>query len=41
MLKVLIVDDQAAVRTALETLFEVQGLEVASVSNPAGNSCAK
>jgi DNA-binding NtrC family response regulator len=34
MLKVLIVDDQPAVRTALETLFEVQGLPVVAVSNP-------
>lgn len=34
MLKVLIIDDQPAVRTALETLFEVHGLEVVSVSSP-------
>jgi DNA-binding NtrC family response regulator len=35
MLKVLIVDDQPAVRTALQTLFEVQGLPVMAVSSPA------
>jgi DNA-binding NtrC family response regulator len=34
MLKVLIVDDQPAVRTALETLFEVHGLPVVTVSTP-------
>jgi len=34
MLKVLIIDDQPAVRTALETLFEVHGLEALSVSTP-------
>ena len=34
MLKVLIVDDQPAVRTALETLFEVHGLPAVSVSSP-------
>jgi DNA-binding NtrC family response regulator len=34
MLKVLIVDDQPAVRTALETLFEVHGLPAVSVSTP-------
>jgi DNA-binding NtrC family response regulator len=34
MLKVLIIDDQPAVRTALETLFEVHGLPVLSVSTP-------
>jgi DNA-binding NtrC family response regulator len=33
MLKVLIVDDQPAVRTALETLFELNGLATLSVSN--------
>jgi DNA-binding NtrC family response regulator len=33
-LKVLIIDDQPAVRTALETLFEIHGLEVVSVSSP-------
>ena len=34
MLKVLIVDDQPAVRTALETLFEVHSLPVVAVSTP-------
>ncbi|HEY4184779.1 MAG TPA: sigma-54 dependent transcriptional regulator [Polyangia bacterium] len=34
MLKVLIIDDQPAVRTALETLFEVHGLPALSVSSP-------
>jgi DNA-binding NtrC family response regulator len=34
MLKVLIIDDQPAVRTALETLFEVHGLPVVSVRSP-------
>jgi DNA-binding NtrC family response regulator len=34
MLKVLIVDDQPAVRTALETLFELNGLPTVSVSAP-------
>jgi DNA-binding NtrC family response regulator len=34
MLKVLIVDDQPAVRAALETLFEVHGLPVVAVSAP-------
>lgn len=34
MLKVLIIDDQPAVRTALETLFDVHGLEAVSVSSP-------
>jgi DNA-binding NtrC family response regulator len=34
MLKVLIIDDQPAVRTALETLFEVHGLPTLSVSGP-------
>jgi DNA-binding NtrC family response regulator len=34
MLKVLIVDDQPAVRTALETLFEVHGLPAVAVSAP-------
>ena len=34
MLKVLIIDDQPAVRTALETLFEVHGLEAVSVGSP-------
>jgi DNA-binding NtrC family response regulator len=34
MLKVLIVDDQPAVRTALETLLEVRGLPTVSVSTP-------
>ena len=34
MLKVLIVDDQPAVRTALETLFELHELETVSVSTP-------
>ena len=34
MLKVLIVDDQPAVRTALETLFEVHGLPTLAVSTP-------
>jgi DNA-binding NtrC family response regulator len=33
-LKVLIVDDQPAVRTALETLLEVSGLETMAVSTP-------
>jgi DNA-binding NtrC family response regulator len=35
MLKILIVDDQPAVRTALETLFALHGLESAAVSSPA------
>jgi DNA-binding NtrC family response regulator len=35
MLKVLIIDDQPAVRTALETLFAVHGLECVSVGTPA------
>jgi DNA-binding NtrC family response regulator len=34
MLKVLIIDDQPAVRTALETLFDVHGLPAVSVSSP-------
>ena len=34
MLKVLIIDDQPAVRTALETLFEVHGLPAVAVSGP-------
>jgi len=34
MLKVLIIDDQPAVRMALETLFEVHGLEAMSVGSP-------
>jgi CheY-like chemotaxis protein len=34
MLKVLIIDDQPAVRTALETLFEVHDLPSISVSSP-------
>jgi DNA-binding NtrC family response regulator len=34
MLKVLIIDDQPAVRTALETLFEVHGLPAVSVASP-------
>jgi DNA-binding NtrC family response regulator len=34
MLKVLIIDDQPAVRMALETLFEVHGLPAVSVSSP-------
>jgi DNA-binding NtrC family response regulator len=34
MLKVLIIDDQPAVRTALETLFEVHGQPAVSVSTP-------
>ena len=34
MLKVLIIDDQPAVRTALETLFEVHELPALSVSTP-------
>jgi DNA-binding NtrC family response regulator len=34
MLKVLIVDDQLAVRTALEVLFELQGLESLTASTP-------
>jgi DNA-binding NtrC family response regulator len=34
MLKVLIIDDQPAVRTALETLFAVHGFPVVSVSTP-------
>jgi DNA-binding NtrC family response regulator len=34
MLKVLIVDDQIAVRTALEVLFELQGLESLTASTP-------
>jgi DNA-binding NtrC family response regulator len=35
MSKVLIVDDQSAVRTALEVLFEVHDLEATSVASPA------
>lgn len=35
MPKVLIVDDQSAMRTALEVLFEVHDLEAASVASPA------
>lgn len=34
MLKVLIIDDQPAVRTALETLFEVHGLPALSTATP-------
>jgi DNA-binding NtrC family response regulator len=34
MLKVLIIDDQPAVRTALETLFEVHDLPTVAVSSP-------
>ncbi len=34
VMKVLIVDDQPAVRTALETLFEVHGLPALSVGSP-------
>jgi DNA-binding NtrC family response regulator len=34
MPKVLLVDDQAAVRTALEVLFDVHGLETLSASSP-------
>ena len=34
MLKVLIVDDQVAVRTALEVLFELNGLESLTATNP-------
>jgi DNA-binding NtrC family response regulator len=34
MLKVLIVDDQPAVRTALETLFDVHGIPAVSVQSP-------
>ena len=34
MLKVLIVDDQDAVRTALRVLFEVHGLSVIDTDNP-------
>ena len=34
MLRVLIIDDQPAVRTALETLFEVHGLPAVAVSSP-------
>ncbi|MCG5051831.1 MAG: sigma-54 dependent transcriptional regulator [Myxococcales bacterium] len=34
MLKVLIIDDQPAVRAALETLFEVHGLPTSSTSTP-------
>lgn len=34
MLKVLIVDDQPAVRTALEVLFELHGLESLTAANP-------
>src|SRR5450432_619602 len=34
MLKVLIIDDQPAVRTALETLFAVHGQETVSVASP-------
>jgi DNA-binding NtrC family response regulator len=34
MLKVLIVDDQPAVRTALETLFELNDLPTVAVSTP-------
>jgi len=36
MLKVLIVDDQPAVRAALELLFEIHGIETLSVSSPDG-----
>lgn len=35
MPKVLIVDDQSAVRTALEVLFEVHDLDASSVASPA------
>ena len=35
MPKILIVDDQAAVRTALDVLFQVHGLETVSASSPA------
>lgn len=34
MLKVLIIDDQRAVRTALETLFDVHGVPAVAVSSP-------
>ena len=34
MAKVLIVDDQGAVRTALEVLFQIHGLETLSADNP-------
>jgi DNA-binding NtrC family response regulator len=34
MLKILIVDDQPAVRTAIETLFELHGLPAIAVSTP-------
>jgi DNA-binding NtrC family response regulator len=34
MLKILIVDDQPAVRTAIETLFELHGLPALAVSTP-------
>jgi DNA-binding NtrC family response regulator len=34
MLKVLIVDDQPAVRTALEVLFELHGLETLTAATP-------
>ncbi|MGC4094799.1 MAG: sigma-54 dependent transcriptional regulator [Polyangiaceae bacterium] len=34
MPKILIVDDQSAVRTALEVLFQVHGLETVAASNP-------
>jgi DNA-binding NtrC family response regulator len=34
MLKVLVVDDQASVRTALEVLFDVNGIPVTSASSP-------
>ena len=34
MLKVLVIDDQPAVRTALETLLAVHGLEAVSVGTP-------
>jgi DNA-binding NtrC family response regulator len=36
MLKVLIVDDQPAVRTALEVLFELHGLETLTAATPEG-----
>src|SRR5688572_31127594 len=36
MLKVLIVDDQPAVRTALEVLFEVNGIATLSAAGEAG-----
>ena len=35
MPKILIVDDQSAVRTALEVLFQVHGLETLAASTPA------